>query len=152
MNIARALKQKNRIVGEMNKAFAVIQKHNMFSRKVGDDVVNGKEEAVKAAFASYLELTTALIEIKAKIQAASAPIAAKLVALAEQKSLLGQFAAIPVKEGVAYESGGFRAETTAMDYLSVIGEAEIQELSKLSQEQINNLQDEIDEFNATTQI
>lgn len=155
MNIAQALKAKNRIVGEMNKQFSFIAKHNVASKKAGANAqtktIGVTPDAVQSAFSSYLELSQKLIEVKTAIQTASAPIAGKLVALAETKSLLSQVNGIPVKEEVTIE-GGYGKETYEVEHTSAITEkAQISKAEEL-QTAINNLQDEIDAFNATTQV
>jgi hypothetical protein len=155
MNIAQALKTKNRIIGEMNKLFSFVEKHNVTSKKAGSERTVGGSgvtpESVREAFENYLALGKKLIEIKASIQVASAPIAGKLVALAEAKSLLTKVQVIPVRESVSIE-GGYGKETYEVEYSSAITEkAQIAKAGEL-QNTINDLQDEIDAFNATTQV
>jgi len=155
MNIAQALKTKNRIIGEMNKHLSFVEKHNISSKKAGSERSTQSKgappEAVREAFSNYLELGKKLIGIKSSIQTASAPLAGKLVEMAETKSLLTKVQGIPVRESVSVE-GGFGKETYEVEYSSVITEKEQIALGEELQNKINALQDEIDAFNATTQI
>lgn len=155
MNIAQALKTKNRIIGEMNKFLSFVEKHNVSSKKAGSERSNHAggvtPDAVLGAFTSYLELGQKLVDIKSSIQIASAPIAGKLVDLAETKSLLTKVKGIPVREAISIE-GGYGKDTYEVEYSSAITEkAQIDIVSDL-QNTINTLQDEIDAFNATAQI
>lgn len=155
MNIAQALKTKNRIIGEMNKLFSFVEKHNVSHRKAGSDrtltSTGATPESVKETFDNYLNLTKKLIALKASIQVASSPVASKLVEMAEAKSLLSKIHAIPVRESVSIE-GGYGKETYEVEYSSAITEkAQIEKVEE-AQNTINNLQDEIDAFNATTQV
>jgi hypothetical protein len=155
MNIAQALKTKNRLVGEMNKQLSFVEKHNVSSRRAGTPVATRPAAVTPAniseAFATYLDLAQKLIDTKTAIQTASSPIAGKLVALAETKAMLAKVNAIPVREDVVTESG-YGKESYEVEYTSVITEkmqiAKSEELQGL----INQLQDEIDAFNATTQV
>jgi hypothetical protein len=155
MNIAQALKNKNRIVGEMNKLFSFVEKHNVESKKSGSERNPKSSGATPAAvletFQKYLELSLKLTGVKTAIQVASSPIAGKLVALAETKSLLTKVGGIPVRESVSIE-GGYGKETYEVEYTSAITEKmQIDKAAEL-QKTINDLQDEIDAFNATTQV
>ncbi len=155
MNIAQALKNKNRVIGEMNKLFSFVEKHNIESKKSGTErgskSPGATPEAVVETFQKYLELSLRLTEIKTAIQVASAPIASKLVALAETKSLLSKIGAIPVREAVSIE-GGYGKETYEVEHTSAITEKmQIDKTAEL-QKTINDLQDEIDAYNATTQV
>lgn len=155
MNIAQALKSKNRILGEMNKLFSFIERHNITSKKVGTDrpLRDGSvtPESVLEAFQNYLSLGEKLVEAKSAIQLASAPIAPKLVGLAEAKSLLSRVNTISVKEAVKVE-GGFGKESYEIEYSSAITEKAQIAIAEELQNSINELQDEIDAFNATTQV
>jgi hypothetical protein len=155
MNIAQALKAKNRLIGEMNKQLSFVEKHNVTSRRIGS--AHGSKASattpanVEEAFNGYLELARKLIEIKTSIQVASAPIAGKLVALAETKSILAKVNSLPIREDVVTESG-YAKESYEVEYTSAITEK--MQISKTEELQglINQLQDEIDAFNATTQV
>lgn len=155
MNIAQALKTKNRIIGEMNKLLSFVEKHNVSSKKAGSERSaqsgGATPKAVREAFSNYLELGKRLVGVKSSIQAASAPIAGKLVEMAETKSLLTKVQGLPVRESVSIE-GGYGKETYEVEYSSVITEKEQIALGEDLQNKVNALQDEIDAFNATTQV
>lgn len=155
MNIAQALKTKNRIIGEMNKLLSFVEKHNVSSKKAGSERPTqsggATPEAVREAFFNYLEMGKKLVGIKSSIQTASAPIAGKLVEMAETKSLLIKIQGLPVREAVTLE-GGYGKEAYEVEYSSVITEKEQIALGEELQNKINDLQDEIDAFNATTQV
>lgn len=151
MNIAQALKQKNRVIGEMNKVFAQIQKHNVIHYRGESSFPPTHKVNVKALLSTYRELFAKLVAIKAGVQKASAPIAEKLVELAETKSLLSKMQEIPTKEGTETISG-YNAAPYEVTFVSAITESAVVKTSDELQDQINRLQDEIDTHNALTQI
>lgn len=150
MNIAQALKQKNRLVGEMNKLFTYVVKHNVSTTKAGSEDKSQVKD-IKEAFTKLMDTFEKLVAIKTATQTASAPIARKLVEIAETKNILSKISSIPVRELVEIQQG-YGKEPFEIKYTSQITEEEqINTVSGL-QERINTLQDEIDAFNATTQV
>lgn len=151
MNIAQALKQKNRIVGEMNEIWKQIVKNNSYhTNEAGDE--NPNKQIVVDAWERYNVLRIDLVRIKAAIQEASAPIADKLVALAELKSQINILDQISAPQEKVISSSRFDEKTTVTYYKNVFSEQDIVSFKKVFQNQINELQDEVDAFNATTQI
>jgi hypothetical protein len=95
-----------------------------------------------------------LILIKSRIAEASAPIQAKLIEIAEAKSLITFFQSIVIKEGVFPETVGFGVNASSRDvtYHNYIDSKSRAETIKQSEDKIDTLQDEIDTFNASTKI
>ena len=151
MNISKALKEKNRIVGEMNRLLAQVVKLNSYRTTAADDP-NPNNTTVMANFDSYLGLQESLIDLKAKIQQASAPIAELLVEIAEKKALLVAIGQIPAPLEKSVESSRYEGGVTTFYSRNAITENKISEMHTEIQARINQLQDSIDEFNAVTKV
>jgi hypothetical protein len=146
MNISKALKVKNRLVGDINHRQALILSHN---------VRNAKNEP-KVCTIDLLEnlflLRHKLVTLKGAISQASAPVAKELAELAETKSFAAWLATIPIKEQKEVASVGYGSQPTEVEWVSQITENRRQELLEKAKTIINDLQDKVDEFNATAQV
>lgn len=148
INLAKALKIKNRLVGQLRLLQDTATTHNCVDAAQQISIDIGK---------TWQDLTGVrekLIILKGKIGAATAPIAGKLAELAEAKNDLVFFDTLPIKEGsqdvmVGYGAGSVMKTIT---YRNVVNDAEKHRLKAAAQQHIEKLQDEIDEFNAVTRI
>lgn len=150
MNISQSLKEKNRIAGRIVKLQKQVQQYNQFREGKTQDF-NSKE-----LLKSLQEEWAYLIAIKSKIAKANQGISDKLVQLAEAKSELHFWN--------TFSSGS--AEETFQEpkyidrqYVTIdikgghhIPVTEVQGHINRVQSLIENLQDEIDNYNAITQI
>jgi hypothetical protein len=145
MNIAKALKVKNRLTGQIAKQYEIIKRENS-RRNDNTSTVNVEAEVAKLA-----ELQDELITLKAKISTASIPVFEKVIELKEVKGLVNFLKALSVREGVEKIAYG---QNTVIDYTWTAyinaekRDSKVTELEK----QINDLQDEIDNFNAVTSV
>jgi hypothetical protein len=145
MNIAKALKTKNRIAGELARTKAIFARENSYRAS----------EPPKSSPSLLLEkiktLQNELIETKTKIALASAPISEKLAKMGELKAFMAWLTELPIREGIQRER--YPLDKTEPEvWEAFVGHAERdQDVSNL-QKQINDLQDEIDDFNAKTQV
>lgn len=146
MNIAQALKHKNRLSGELNRIKNLIVKNN--------SVRTDKKTKVNIGhlFRELSEVRDELIDLKGKINVATAPIAGKLAKLAEMKSEISWYDSIPSREGKVTETIGYRGDSAEVEYETHLTEVDIEDCKKVTQETINKLQDQIDEYNYTTKI
>lgn len=144
ITISKGLKIKNRLAGEIASLQGQITREN--SGKVDRKTkVDMGELCTK-----HDKVLEQLVNLKASLNRASAPIAIKLVEIAEQKGLIPFYQNIPTKEGKEMESQGFRAEPVEVEYEAFLDRVKTQKAIEMTQEKINKLQDEIDEFNAQT--
>lgn len=145
MNIAKALKVKNRLVGQIAKQQEIIQRENS-RRNDNPSTVDAKAEYLK-----LLQLKSELIELKAKISAASVPVFGNVIKLQELKVLVNFLRGLPVREGIEKIAYG---HNTVVDYTWTCFMNQNQKDMEIAtfEQQINNLQDEIDTFNAVTSI
>ena len=143
MKLAKALKLKNKKLKEYKSTLMKVIQHNSYDvdNKSIYDATNLYNEAVEL-LKDYLELKTA-------IHTSSEPIRFKIFQLGEVKSLLNAINGLDTKSGVYKE--GYR-EVTLRTYESSITEEEKSLKVKTLENTIELLQDEIDTFNATTDL
>lgn len=145
MNISKALKTKNRIAGELSRAKAIFAREN--SHRVGEDRKCDPKELLDAVNKAQEEL----VKVKTAIAVASAPLSEKLVRMGELKSRMSWLNELPIREGAQRERfGSEKAEPEVWEafFATRDRDLEVEELQKA----INALQDEIDDFNASTQV
>ena len=144
VTIARALKEKNRVAGRLAKTRGLIGEENSRDKSVprGIDVAE--------MYAQAKELRDRLIAIKSAIAEANKPIVSKIIELDEVKSEIAFLNGLNVKEGKFVTTNyGSRIES---DVDAVIRKQQVMEEVSALQARADRLQDELDEFNATTKI
>jgi hypothetical protein len=150
-NLAQALKQKNRLAGEIARAREIVQREN--SRKESQ----AARADVRAVFDQSVAQSRELAAFKGAIAAANAGVVSgdrgiygKLNLQAELRGLIAFLKALNTLEGEVVEHGGYNAIRT--NYVAAIARDEVDRLVAVYQAEIERLQDEIDEFNATMRI
>lgn len=145
MNIAKALKVKNRLIGKIAKQKEVIHKENS-RRNDNTSTVN-----VLTEYNECVKSINELIDLKTKLSIASIPVFGKIVQLQELKVLINFLKGLPTRDGVekvAYGSSHVENYVWVADINSMTRDEEIKKIENI----INILQDEIDEFNAITSV
>ena len=154
-NLAQALKQKNRLAGEIARGREIVQREN--SRKESQ----AARADVRAVFEANVARSRELADFKGAIAAANAGVVTgargiygKLNLQAELRGLIAFVKGLNTKEGAELERVGFlsRDEATRTVHVATITRDEVDRLVAAYQMEIEQLQDEIDEFNATTRI
>ena len=154
-NLAQALKHKNRLAGEIARAREIVQREN--SRKESQ----AARADVRAVFAQCVARSRELAAFKGAIAAANAGVVSgdrgiygKLNLQAELRGLITFLKGLNTKEGEEVERGGFMSRDDAVRtvYVATIARDEVDRLVATYQAEIEQLQDEIDEFNAITRI
>ena len=153
MSIARALKERKRIIGEMNTLWTRVLKNNTVQKtiKLGDDDPSKEELATlrkqdpKVLMEAWKNLQQRLIALKVAIHVANTGVAEKLARLSELKSELKQIECMSV--------GNDSCEYCGTDFIRIYDVAlddnwRTTTLDEL-RNAINALQDDIDEYNAT---
>ena len=142
INIAKAMKIKNRIAKRVSDLREIIRKENC---KRSDQT---KAFDLQAIYDELIKETANLCKIKSLISQHSVGVCDKLVELSESKGELAwlrTLSATNKTEKIAY---GDTVETYTWD--SFLDVSEISKLINSVQDQCNLLQDEIDEYNAMT--
>lgn len=144
VTIARALKEKNRVAGRLAKARELVGEENSRDKSVPRGV------DVAEMYAQAKELRDRLIAIKSAIAEANKPIVSKIIELDEVKSEIAFLNGLNVKEGNFVTTNyGSRIES---EIDAVIRKQQVLDEIAALQARADRLQDELDEFNATTKI
>ena len=143
MTINQALKQKNVLAGKLVVLKTRIYNSNRF--------IKGETPSYNAAtvLKEYQATQEAMIELKTQISTASTPIIGVIIKLAELKLFIAQFKALQVNKGLEasrYNSG------LPLEYDVSITQLEKDELTDIYQQHILQFQEELDQFNAKTNI
>ena len=149
ISIARALKEKNRIAGRLALLRDRINKENSVEKRIPRSV------DVRAVFEEARATERRLIAIKAAISVANAPIVAKIIELEETKSEIVWLRQLDAKEGIFEQCGDYRrygAAHAVNEYNAIIPQSEVNDMADALQKHAEKLQDELDEFNASTRI
>lgn len=146
MNLAQALKQKNRLAGEITRQQAILTREN--SRR--SDSVSTVDRMV--VLNKINELSDQLGLLKAKIAAANVGIYSALERMAELKSLISFFQALPKREGDEVCFVGRDQEKLIYTWNSLITQADCDARVTELQDKINAFQDHVDAYNATTTV
>lgn len=156
ISIARALKERKRIIGEMNTLWNRIGNNNLVQKNIklvdGKFVKPSKEEFAairkqdpKALLETWKKLQQRLIAFKVALHVANTGVVDKLARLSELKSELKQIECMG-----AYADSCEYCNTDFVRICDVVFDANWQtENMDAIRKDINALQDEIDEYNAT---
>lgn len=146
MNLAQALKKKNRLAGEIVRQQQILQRENA-RRNDSVSKVNRQEILDKIQ-----SLSTELGDLKGKISSANIGIYSALERMAELKSFIGFLQLLPKREGEEVSFVGRDQEKLVYTWDSLITQTDCDNRVALLQEKINGLQDQVDAYNATTTI
>ena len=145
MKLAKALKQKNLLAGEVAQLKTVLAAQNSRPARQPFDY------DTRTVFAQLRAKTDELVSLKARLAAANVSAYPQIFRLAELKGLVASLKALPTKEGVFNESLGY-AQNTEVAYVAQIKRAEADALVEAFQAEIQSLQDALDEFNFTRSV
>jgi hypothetical protein len=141
MKIAKALKLKNQLAGEVAQLKDLLAKQNVRSTKQKFDYDNRE---VLTRLRGKLD---ELVKAKAAIAAANAEIYYKIFRLAELKGLVTTLTALETKSGVFHEGGRFGEPAYEVEYVAQLGKVDVDKLVSELKDEIQSLQDALDEFN-----
>jgi len=142
MKVIKAMKEKNRLAGEIGQLQKRLLEQNV--RPEGQEFDYDNHEL-------YRQLRDAideLVQIKTAIARANAPIYPAIFRLAELKGLLNILNDLETKSGKFREALGYGVEAREVEYRAQIGQRELDALTRSIEAEMVALQDELDEFNA----
>jgi hypothetical protein len=145
MNIKKALKEKNRLVKEIQDLQHRVATYNSI------EVGNKRPYSVKESMEKLNSLSNELVELKTKIHVANAPIYKHIFRLSELKSMITRIKNLDCNEGIVQDYYSRNRETP------LVKEAEISiverdEMVKHMENQIEEIQDILDNHNQITEI
>ena len=146
MKIAKALKLKNQLAGDVAQLKELLAKQNSRSTKQKFDYDN--REVLTRLRAKLDEL----VKVKAAVAAANAEIYDKIFRLAELKGLVTTLTGLDTKAGVFHEGRGFGEAAYEVEYVAQLGKVDVDKLVTELNAEIQSLQDALDEFNFTRSV
>jgi len=146
MKIAKALKLKNQLAGEVAQLKDLLPTQNSRSTKQKFDYDN--REVLTRLRAKLAEL----VKVKAVVAAANAEVYDKIFRLAELKGLVTTLTGLDTKAGVFHEGRGFGEAAYEVEYVAQIGKVDVDKLVAELNAEIQSLQDSLDEFNFTRSV
>ena len=145
MNIKKALKEKNRLVKEIQDSHARLATYN--SVEVG----NVRAYSAKELMEKINQLSNELVELKTKIHKANTPVYDKIFRLSELKSTISRLKSLDCSEGVSTDYYSRNRENPPVKTAEV-SVVDRDEMVKFMEEQIEDLQDILDNHNQNTEI
>ena len=145
ITLAQALKEKNRIAGELSRLWTMII-HENSKREDSSRVIDVEETYKKAQF--YKEKLT---ELKTKIGLANAGILEQIYKLEECKNEINRLNDIHTNETSDFQEIG-DSNYKEFKRTVVFTAAQVYAMREKVQQECNDLQDELDAYNARTKI
>jgi hypothetical protein len=145
MKLAKALKLKNKKVKDLKALQAKIHRSNVYMEG------NTPAYDINKLLETYVKDKEDLVKLKVAINKANVAIYEKIVRLAEAKDSLSMLESLSTnsqKETVSFNYGTEKE----IKQISVITTVENDNTIKGIQDEIESLQDDIDHYNATTEL
>jgi hypothetical protein len=143
MKVKQALKYKKKLASKMNQEFSKVQMYN--SVEEGSARVYDVVESMR----NWLTMSEELVELKTKLHLANAPVYGKIFRMSELKSQLSNLKQLDCVDGKHFDRYGRGEAVVKTAKISVL---EKDQLVLTIEEEIEKLQEELDEHNATTSI
>lgn len=148
LTLNKALRLKNRVTEKMAKLKQLIATHNSYREDLGY-----KQDTV-VLFAEYWKLMEFLVELKSSLASANGPLYTTLNAMAEYKGVCAMLESLNTTAGLVETHVYSRRDgdpATANWIASITEQAAASKLAEC-REKLDELQDTIEEFNATHTI
>jgi hypothetical protein len=145
MNIKKALKEKNRLVKEIQDLQVRVATYNSI------EVGNKRPYSVRESLEKLNSLSNELVELKTKIHVANAPIYKHIFRLSELKSMITRIKNLDCNEGIVNDYYTRNRETPLVKEVE-ISIVERDEMVKHMEGQIEEIQDILDNHNQITEI
>lgn len=145
MNIRQALKEKNKLVKEIQDLYVRISQYN--SVEVGAHRPYSPKQLMEILNVK----SNYLVDLKTKIHIANAPVYDKIFRLSELKSTITRIKNLDCTEGVSNDYYSRNRENPLVK-TAEISIVERDEMVRFMEEQIETIQDILDTHNQNTQI
>ena len=144
MNIKQALKKKNKLVGLISEEFNKASQYNVV------DEGNPRPYSAIESIGKWMELTNDLIVLKTQIHKANLPVYDKIFELSELKNQVKHLKSLNCTSGKV--SGGRWGEGEPVIKHAEINVVERDKMIKNLETRIEELQEELDQWNYNTSI
>ena len=146
VTIAKALKMKNRLVKKIRKCSDDIATYNQ--RPAGAE----PQFDVRQAAEDRAEAIEKLLAVKLAVIEANGPVWFKILQMSELKGQIKSWQEVPHQHGKRFDKGSYLASSQVVEYAAEFQKAEIDKTIQLLEKMIDDIQDTLDTFNATTEI
>ncbi len=146
VNLAKALKMKNALVGEINRAKEVLTRENSRS-----ELSTSKVDRA-AVYGEIVSKTQQLVTLKTAIASANIGLYGTLAAMEEAKSSIAYLKTLNTQDGIVRSDARFGGTPTETKFDAFFTQEKVDAAVALLQKQIESLQDVADTYNATTTI
>lgn len=146
MTLSNALKQKNRLAGELVRLQQILSRENA---RRSDSTSNVDRNNI---WLKIIQTSNELGVLKGNIATANVAIYSKLERMAELKSRISYLKGLPVSEGEDVNFVGRDQEKLVYTWNSFFNQEKVDATVESLQKEINTLQDEVDVYNAITNI
>ena len=145
MNVKKALKEKNRLVKEIQELYGRMVQYNSI------EVGNARPYSAKQMMEEINQKSNELVELKTKIHKANTPVYDKIFRLSELKSTISRLKSLDCTEGVSTDYYSRNRENPPVK-TSEVSVVDRDEMIKFMEGQIEDLQDILDNHNQNTEI
>jgi len=145
MKLYKALKLRKSLLGEITKIKKLITDNNSYL----NGNLNSENCDVPKLYDELLKKIDELTGLKFAINEANREIQSKIYVIAEYKALIAFWNDIDITEG---NKGVGYGETSVREYKVHVNETKRNEFVKEFQRRVDALQEELDEYNFTTEI
>ena len=142
MNVKQSLKQKNKLVTDLKVSYGILQKYNSIEEG------NPRRYSMTNTLEKIKTLQTELVELKTKIHRANQPVYDKIFALAELKGMIKELKKVPTDEGKSSDRYSSIPSVKEVE----LNVTDIDTSISILETQIEEIQNELDVHNATTNI
>ena len=143
MKLSKALKEKNRVAGDIAVLKSLLTQQNVRPSTQSFDY---NAQDVLAQLRAKLD---ELVRVKTAIARANASAYDKIFRLAELKGLSATLKTLDTRNGVFKESGGLYGAAYDVEYVAQLKKTEVDRFVAETDAEIQTLQDALDEFNFT---
>jgi hypothetical protein len=142
MNVKQALKVKNKLVGDIKECYRIIQTQNSIEEG------NPRRYSVKEKIAEIAQLTDELVQLKAQLHRANAPVYEKIFQMAEIKGIIKELKKMDVSEGK--QDSRYGSVVSVKEVEMTVIERDV--IVKQYEAEVEKLQNELDIHNSNTII
>lgn len=148
MSIRKALQKKNLLVGKIRGLQTLISNKNVFT----DETPENNREDTKVLLADLVKMRDGLIALKSAITVANVHIYPALARINELKSYIEFLKGISTNEGKTTQRVYGASEFLVQVNKATLSEKDIRSLKEETEKEIEDLQEKVDDFNASTFI
>jgi hypothetical protein len=148
MKLSKALKEKKRLAADIARLKKLIMDKNSYVE--GSNVPEKFD--VRKLYEELQQKVQDLVNLKIEINHANKEIQSSIYLLSEYKAMVSFWELMNTHEGVEEGYSYGRSENTEKKYIAQIDELEKIDKIKEFKDKIDRIQDEIDQYNYTTEI